>query len=882
MRKKMNFAFILLLLFTFLFSDNKLDKSDIISPEEILEAVKSVKKDSLAAKTGFDEFVKDFEKIEGLFTFYKNIEDGSVYLEIKPEQFDEEFLCTITRQTGDAYFFDSSSMLWNFLFYFKKVNKRVQLIEKNLKFRADEPSMKRAIENCISNSIIASSKLSCKPHEQTGSILISASDLFLKDMVNVENKTGRWKKKFSFDKDNSYFSSLRSFPHNSEIEVVLHFYNSGGYDIYTLPDSRSMLHRYHYSISSLHESNYKPRLADDRIGMFTTIYQDYTSLLTDSPYIRYVNRWHLEKEAPEKKLSKVKNPIVFWLENTIPLKYRPAVRKGILLWNEAFEAIGLKDAIIVKEMPDSADWDPADSRYNTIRWIVQPGGGYAVGPSHVNPYTGEIYDADIRVSVDFLRFFFREYDEVVEPANWKKALNSAHWDSEDNSNLNFREIYPYSVWMNQQLSFAYSVLATRGIFGKGKPDLDGFVDEGIIDLVCHEVGHTLGLRHNFKGSTVYIEEQLQNKKFTEEYGITSSIMDYTPINLAPIDGKQGSYFQNQVGEWDKWVIEYGYSIFDTEEEKEKLEDIASRCTEPLYDYGTDEDTYGLSTRGVDPLCSMFDLGKDPLLFYETRIGIVKEIWENIFQNFEIEGESYKKLLMVFSQGLGEYHRAAHNSCKYIGGMYTHRDHIGDPGGRLPFEVVPADEQRRALNFLVENIFDEDAFYFSPELLNKLVYEKMGTFTGGIWSRERVDFPIHDCINDIHSVVISHLYDPLVLCRLLDNELKFQGKEEKFVMAEMFDNIRESIWDEVYDQRNINSFRRELQRIHLYRLSEIVLKDNNRLPNDAVALARADLIEIREKINSIDKTNLDRVTSVHLDDIYARIKSTLTAQKQLDN
>ncbi len=882
MRRKMNFAFILLLLFTLLLSDNKLDKSDIISPEEILEAVKSVKEDSLAAKTGFDEFVKDFEKIEGLLTFYKNNENGSVYLEIKPEQFDEEFLCTITRQTGDAYFFDSSSMLWNFLFYFKKVNKRVQLIEKNLKFRADEPSMKRAIENCISNSIIASSKLSCKPHEQTGSVLISASDLFLKDMVNVENKTGRWKKKFSFDKDNSYFSSLRSFPHNSEIEVVLHFYNSGGYDIYTLPDSRSMLHRYHYSISSLPESGYKPRLADDRIGMFTTIYQDYTSLLTDSPYIRYVNRWHLEKKNPEKNLSEVKNPIVFWLENTIPLKYRPAVRKGILLWNEAFEAIGLKDAIIVKEMPDSADWDPADSRYNTIRWIIQPGGGYAVGPSHVNPYTGEIYDADIRVSVDFLRFFFREYVEVVEPANWKKALNSAHWDSEDISNLNFREIYPYSAWMNQQLSFAYSVLTTRGIFGKGKPDLDEFVDEGIIDLVCHEVGHTLGLRHNFKGSTVYTAEQLQNKKFTEKNGIISSIMDYTPINLAPINGKQGSYFQNQVGEWDKWVIEYGYSIFNTEEEKEKLEDIASRCTEPLYDYGTDEDTYGLSTRGVDPLCSMFDLGKDPLLFYETRIGIVKEIWENIFQNFEIEGESYKKLLMVFSQGLGEYHRAAHNSCKYIGGLYTHRDHIGDPNGRLPFEVVPADEQRRALNFLTENILEDNAFYFSPELLNKLVYEKMGTFTGGIWSRERVDFPIHDYISDIHSVVISHLYDPLVLCRLFDNELKFKEEEEKFVMAEMFDTIRKSIWSEVYDQRNINSFRRELQRIYLYRLSEIVLKDNDRLPNDAVALARADLIEIQEKINSIDKTNLDRVTSVHLDDTYARIKSTLTAQKQLDN
>ena len=140
--------------------------------------------------------------------------------------------------------------------------------------------------------------------------------------------------------------------------------------------------------------------------------------------------------------------------------------------------------------------------------------------------------------------------------------------------------------------------------------------------------------------------------------------------------------------------------------------------------------------------------------------------------------------MVFSQGLGEYHRAAHNSCKYIGGLYTHRDHIGDPNGRLPFEVVPADEQRRALNFLTENILDENAFYFSPELLNKLVYEKMGTFTGGIWSRERVDFPIHDYISDIHSVVISHLYDPLVLCRLLDNELKFKEKEEKDIQKQI--------------------------------------------------------------------------------------------------
>ena len=191
-------------------------------------------------------------------------------------------------------------------------------------------------------------------------------------------------------------------------------FRSNASGVPTLADSRSFRHIYHYSLSTIPETSFQPRVADDRVGHFMTMHQDFTSVLRDTPYVRYVNRWHLEKAEPKFEVSKPRQPIVFWLENTIPVEYRDAVRDGVLLWNDAFEKVGFKDAIEVRQMPDDADWDPSDVRYNVVRWIVQPGGGYAVGPSRTNPFTGQIYDADIRVSADMLRFVFREFEEFAE------------------------------------------------------------------------------------------------------------------------------------------------------------------------------------------------------------------------------------------------------------------------------------------------------------------------------------------------------------------------------------------------------------------------------------------------------------------------------------
>ena len=249
-------------------------------------------------------------------------------------------------------------------------------------------------------------------------MLVDPNDFFVQDIALVSSFFSEYLKKgsYSFDNDNSYFGALKNFPHNTEIDVVLHFAtDSPQRDIPTLADTRSFQHIYHYSLSSLPESDFRPRLADDRVGHFTTLHQDYTSVLKDDPYVRYINRWHLEKAEPKFDRSPPKKPIVFWLENTIPPEYRDAVQEGILVWNKAFEPLGFEGAIVAKQQPDDAEWDAADVRYNSVRWMVQPGQGYAVGPSRTNPFTGEIFDADIRISADFIRYAHLEFTELVDP-----------------------------------------------------------------------------------------------------------------------------------------------------------------------------------------------------------------------------------------------------------------------------------------------------------------------------------------------------------------------------------------------------------------------------------------------------------------------------------
>ncbi|MBC8311857.1 MAG: zinc-dependent metalloprotease [Candidatus Marinimicrobia bacterium] len=841
-------------------------------------AEKNGKKDK-SKKKAFDEIIKDYEKIEGLFTFYWSKEKNKVYLSIPPEQFDNIYLAGLTRQSGDGYRYDGASMMGEYAFFLKQVGEKVQLVEENVKFRADKDSPSaKALDNLMSNSILASSKIEGAPDEKTGAVLVSAESLFLRDFAGTGNSK---RSKFKLDKSNSYYESIQSFPFNAEIGVALHFTASSPRYTFTLPDSKSAVHRYHMSWSEIPSSNYSPRLADDRVGHFLTMHQDYTNIYQESPYVRYVNRWDLEKADPTAELSKPKQPIVYWLENTIPDEFRGPIREGILAWNEAFEAIGFKDAVVAKQMPDDATWNPADVRYSTIRWMIQPGSAYAVGPSRANPYTGELYDADIRLSADFFRFYYNDFYEFVQPIvghTFEDAI-----DAEDNHDHHENGECSYAQHLSQNIAFSWNSLFAKEDISDGdkKLTMERFVHDGIVDLVLHEVGHTLGLRHNFKASSVYTVEQLSDPSFTKVHGVTGSVMDYNASSL--LDGGH-TFFQTHPGPYDYWAIEYAYAElpFRSElTEAEFLENIALKSSDPHLVYGTDEDTFGSSTRSIDPYASSRDLSADPIEYYTKQLGLVHGFWDDLLSKFEKEGERYPRIRNTFSQGLWEFYGATRNVSKFIGGIQHSRHHVGEMD-RNPFVVIPADDQRRALQFLDEQIMGADVFSFDADLLNKLAPERLGDFQGSIWDMSRLDFPIHSYIKSIQRLAIYRIYHPNIINRVQDNELRFDRGEDVFTLEELFTLSSKMVWRELYDGGDVNSFRRNLQTEHVKVLSAIMKNESGKFPNDAIALARNDMNILHTKMKkALDDNKVDEYTHAHYQDNASRIQSVYKARTILN-
>jgi len=808
-------------------------------------------------KKNFNDLIKGYNKIEGLFTYYWNKDNNKCYIAIKKNQFDEYFIASLTRQRGDGYRYDGSSMLNEFTFSFKKSGNNVQIIRNNVKFRAQKDSaIFKAIENNISGSIFSFSKI-----EAISSLdslfLVDATNLFIFDFSGINSRG-----KYILDKKNSYFNSINSFTLNSELGMTFHYKGKKTGYIYTLPSSTSMLHKYHISLSQLSNSDYKPRLADDRVGHFTTIYQDYTNVLSNSPYVRYINRWHLEKKNPSSRLSRPKEPIVYWIENTVPLQFRKAIRDGILGWNKSFEKIGFKNAVEVKQMPDDAEWDPADIRYNTIRWMIHPGAGYAVGPSRANPITGELYDADIRISTDYVRFFYTEYKDIISPLI-EEPLMMLNESKSDNSKIHECN---YSFEKKNQMAFLWNYMTTNKIIDNNSQELEKFVYEGIVDLIMHEVGHTLGLRHNFKASSILSVDQLSDSDYISNNNITSSVMDYTPANILD---KGNNFFLTKPGVYDDWAIEYAYSDCNNfNNEKECLDNIISRSiSNPLLVYGTDEDT-----DDCDPFSTRYDMSSDPIEYYNVYLELIQVYWDNLLGENMIDGNRYSEIRNKFSQGIYEYYRAARQIPKFIGGVYYSRHHIGDID-KDPFSVVTAEDQRRAINFLDKFIFAESAFNFSAELLNKLAPTRLNDFEGSLYEMNQLDYPIHKIIKNLQIGTLNRIFSFNVITRTHNNELRFNNNEEIFTLFELFYSIKNIVWRELYDSKPINNFRREIQSHHIDLMENIY--SNKNLPIDSQNLALETMKDLYKTIlNNSTQNNFDNYTNLHLINMKAKLEAIL--------
>lgn len=858
----------------------------------------------------FDKVIKKTQKLEGLFTLYRNQEAGKLYAEIRPNQLNENYLTTITLESGVGESGLYSGLpAKDFLFQLRRVNQNLHFVVPNTYFRTrpGDP-MQRSIDRSFSDSVLAALPIK-SIHPKRKTLLVDLSPLLLGDFAELTPIVS-WMldTSYSIDANRSYFGPVKAFPANVEVESVYGFSSEGASPeessyISSVPDSRALTLRVHYSFSELPKNNgYRPRLADDRIGYFITAYQDFSDDNRPEPFVRYINRWNLEKQDPDAVISPPKQPIVFWIENTVPLEYRDAVREGTLMWNRAFEKIGFRDAIEVKQMPDNATWDPADIRYNTIRWFNSFDTAFAMGPSRVNPLTGEILDADIIVDANFIRFLKQGFNTLVaqsQPASkasknlcalaqvqppYLRASEDTTEDKLPAAVSRFaRRLHEqdacYSTEIAHQFAAGRLSLALMQNAMPSGTEMQKYVHQFMRELIAHEVGHTLGLRHNFHASTMLHPNNLNNTKLTQSKGLVGSVMDYSAANLAPPGMKQGDYFTPVVGPYDEWAIAYGYKQIAAtvpQGELRELKAIAQQAATPELAYGTDEDMIA----GVDPEVNVFDLSGDTLLYSQWQMDNAREMWKRLEKRYPIPGESYTEVRDVFDTIFFYYVGYALQANNYVGGQSLSRYHGGDASDRLPLEPIPADRQRQALALLQKYVFDDTTFQFSPQLLNKLAPSRWNHWGTSV-PIFNLDYPLHDRVLFLQSIVLRDLLSGERLARIKDTELK-AAPGQAIALPELFETLQTNIWKEVVqpDQplTSLSSLRRGLQREHLNLLTNMVLR-KRRVPEDARTLAWYQLRQLHSSLGDTLRKgrNLDLYTKAHLEETRDRIDKTLSAQ-----
>ncbi len=854
----------------------------------------------------FELVTKDTTKTTGLFTLYRNEKNGKIFAEIAPEQLDRNFLMVMTLDSGVGEKGLYSGMpAGDFLFRLRRVNNNLQFVVPNTYFRANQGTpMRRSVDRSFSDSVLEVLPIR-SIHNARKTLLVELNPLLLGDLPGLGSALGSIA--YAPNPNRTYFGRVKNLPLNVEIETIFGFEGGGNGPVpeffQALPDSRSFDLKLRYSISELPErTGYQPRLADDRVGYFITAFQDFNNDTPRQPFIRYINRWQLDKIDPKAESSEPREPITFWIENTVPVEYREAVKEGILMWNQAFEKIGFKNAIVAKQMPDKADWDPSDVRYNTIRWFNSTDAIFAMGPSRVNPLTGQILDADIVVDANFVRSLKQEYRTIIEQSQETSVPFLAALSGQQNL-CNYGPAGKQLARKQQEmpkigkLRFSAHPIGTQDLcygleaaqqFGLGSmhlqlmqnelPNSDAmktYINEFLRELIAHEVGHTLGLRHNFRASAMLKPEELNNQEITHRKGLVGSVMDYTAVNLAPQGTKQGDYYTHRVGPYDEWAIAYGYTAtgMKNPEERSILQKIANRAPEPDLAYATDEDVFSF----LDPQVNLFDLSSNLLTYGQWQMDNARMMWKNLEKRYPLQGESFNDVRVAFNSVFNYYFQYASFLTNYVGGQSFNRYRYGDSNGKLPFEVVSLADQRLALEVIQKNVFDEKAFQFEPSLLNKLAPSRWDHW-GANPAVFRLDYPIFESVLTLQSMTLYDLLSYSRLSRLRDGELK--APNQTLTIPELFDSLQAGIWGEVINAEGpvkLTGLRRALQREYMGILIDLVLRRDD-APEDARTVARYELKQLRDGIGRAMK-KIDRkdiYTLAHLEEAQDRIGKAIEA------
>ncbi len=841
----------------------------------------------------FREVIAGAAEMKGLFPLWQK--DDKVWIEIPAAQLDKPFFFSynISDSVGErgAY---ASQMGRRHMVVFHRVGNAMQLIARNARFIAAAGSpTERAVRQSFSDSLIGSAPVLSQPNGDNKSVLIDASALLMTDIPGYSTTLeSAFRINYTLDRANSSFVKVRADDRSASFSVRDHFSTARlpGFVApnpfsptppiappHTPPDPRSVFIGFVYNFAALPEPM-RPRYADDRVGFFTTNVADYTGDSVPNARTFLVNRWRLEKKDPAAPLSDPKEPIVFWVDRNVPVNYRDTIVEGILAWNKAFERIGFSNAIVAKIQPDDADFDTLDARHASVRWFLGADAGFAIGPSHTDPRTGEILDADIAIPDIFTRNAKTLISEALpQPKSHEGPINGS-----DEQALQC----DFAAEAIGEAAFALGLLDARGEVMADSAEADRFARDYLRGVVTHEVGHTLGMRHNFHASTIRTTVQLQDAAFTRANGLTGSVMDYTPFNIATRDERQGEYVMSGLGPYDYWAIEYAYKPIDApsaDAERPELARIAARSTDPALAFATDEDA-DAGPDGMDPEINRFDLGSDPLAYYRKRFALSRELWDRLQNRPMISDESYLVVRRNMERGFNEIGRAAPLIAKYVGGVRTSRNHVplgGTPrsvafdAGAALYVPVEVARQKQALDLLATQLFSVDSFRFKPEFISRLGIDYLDRSEPN--GSNKTPFYLPGRVLAIQTGTLDHLMSDPVARRIGDAENLSNRPREQLTLSQLYGALQTAIWSELASGKDITRMRRNLQREHLKRVVYTLLLPRTATLADVRSLQRDNVIALKGSIQrALAGNRLSVESRAHLRESAATIDDALRA------